>query len=245
MIHNIPCLCVVLFLSACATSHGVNQSASDTIPFKKSLQFERAIHFLNDKGDDTVVVPGQYSLQPRTAEEQSLLLVPAGEHHEKTTVIEVFPGKHEEELKHPRIVSFPGGSVSDLHYIAPLLPGGTGYETVGSYSGVWARGGWDGMVSGQLFQGTIQTEFDALEEMAKRITQLNGQGRLEANVAQQYLYALRNQQNILRQHASQLEESLSSGLNTNMQVGSQLHQVLSNAEKVKQTVNQSVTSNLR
>jgi hypothetical protein len=95
---------------------------------------ELTVHFLNPGGEDVVVNPGSYYVEP--AEEWIRLI--SGERTD-AILIQAQPITHGEKLDSAQLLSVPGEA--DRHHLLILFPNGTGLESVGTYSGIRPRGG--------------------------------------------------------------------------------------------------------
>jgi len=110
---------------------------TDGLPFA-TIELEKNIHFMTPNDEDVVVPPGFYTVE---AAPGGLQLIEGITPHEagEAFLIRANMRPYEEKVESPQTRSMPLDE--DAHYLALLLPDGQILETIGSYSGVRARGG--------------------------------------------------------------------------------------------------------
>ncbi len=98
-----------------------------------SIQLEQAVHFVTPGGENILVEPGTYEIERA---EEWLRLIP-GERRD-AILIQAHATSHDKELKTPQALSVSDKD-ADQHQVLLLLPDGTGWEAIGSYSGLRSR----------------------------------------------------------------------------------------------------------
>jgi hypothetical protein len=96
------------------------------------LNLEKGLYFKASGGDPVLVNPGEYVVE---VAEQGIQLMPTTEEG-KSFVIEAEKTAVEESL-----VLSTANANPDLQNFMVVMPDGIVYETVGSYTGIWPRGG--------------------------------------------------------------------------------------------------------
>jgi len=95
------------------------------------------LHFLTPAGDDVEMGRGSYRVGEA---ELWLKLVPVGEGAESAILIEAMAGMHEKQLAEVTAQLHQDPENSDVYHLALLLPEGSGFEAIGTVSGIRPRG---------------------------------------------------------------------------------------------------------
>ncbi|MGE0475071.1 MAG: hypothetical protein AB7P17_15660, partial [Nitrospirales bacterium] len=106
---------------------------SQPVPF--TLPY--TLHFLSISGDDVVLAAGSYRIEYA---ESWLKLVPDGEGPESAVLVEAIFGKHERQLADATVQLHQDSDNSDVYHLVLLLSDGSGFESVGTVSGIRPRG---------------------------------------------------------------------------------------------------------
>lgn len=229
-------MALVLSLAACATPEKASTPTTQHITFKKD------IHFLSEQAGDLLVDAGHYTVKPPLNQTESLQLVGPHSQGDMPLVIDAIEATHQETLEQPKVVSIGG---DELHYLALLLPEGIGYEVMGSYSGVWPRGGVGEMANRQVFQTALIKERQSLDKLKEHILDLVKQGRLVSTVSATYLKDLQPYQATVSKNLTALRTTDVLALQSAMQEASRIAQILSNAMKARHDIDNSLIHNIR
>ena len=97
-----------------------------------TVTLEQPVHFTTAEGSDVVLDAGSYAVE---AAEEWLRVIP-GERRE-AWLLEAIHTTHEEPLDAPE--AFATHEEGDQQHIVLLLPGGIGFESIGSVSGIRSR----------------------------------------------------------------------------------------------------------
>ena len=125
-------LCVISFSYATETK----MEAAAPLPFVPIMKLDREVHFLTPEGEDVPLPAGTYHIN---VSDPWLMLLPEGEVRSAMVLIEATQGNHEEHLTEAMVRAGPNDNDPGLFHLAVLLPDGTGWETIGSYSGIRPR----------------------------------------------------------------------------------------------------------
>ncbi len=106
------------------------------------------LHFLDASGDTVKLPPGTYRVE---ADGPVLKLLRDDPTHPPAVFIAAQSGVHEETLKETTVKIGPDKHNPDLYHLAALLTDGTGFEAVGSKSGVQARGTEYSFIRARIF----------------------------------------------------------------------------------------------
>ncbi len=118
-------------VAACATG-GTNSSDTD-VSAPAQIEFTTPLYFSSSDGRDLELPPGTYRVDPGSGRQLRL----TGVGSERVEAISAVEMTHEEDLRGAIALLIPEGD--DLH-LTLLLPGGRGWDAIGSGSGVRARG---------------------------------------------------------------------------------------------------------
>lgn len=102
-----------------------------------TVNLPQALHFLTPAGEDIMLSPDSYEVE---VVDSWLKLLPKGEARTAMVLIEALPGSHDEPVTEPVVRGQFDESNPDLFHLAVLLPDGTGWEALGTTSGVRPRG---------------------------------------------------------------------------------------------------------
>ena len=106
-------------------------------PSHPTLTLDAPVYFLTADGSSIHLDPGSYQIEP--AEEWLRIIPYKGTLHD-SVLLEAHLGIHEEDLQESEVHAFLMEG-EDLMHLVLLVPGGNVWETVGSVSGIWPRGG--------------------------------------------------------------------------------------------------------
>lgn len=112
------------------TIHPAKASDSPT----SSISLEREVHFLTPGGEDILIRPSSYQVEVA----EGWLRLISGPRRD-ALLIQAHATTHDNDLNAPQALSV-SDEEADQHQILLLLPGGTGWEAMGSYSGLRSRG---------------------------------------------------------------------------------------------------------
>lgn len=117
-------------LSGCAKmplSDSGNEQDAMPIQFQKIVEFEREVHFLTPDGQDTVIQPGEYSIQ---AVPDGLQLQSVDHEKAQAVIVQADPVTHEQSVDSPEPLVMKDGE--DQQVVMVLMPGGEGLQATGS-----------------------------------------------------------------------------------------------------------------
>ena len=105
-------------------------------PEETSLQIslDKPVHVLGFDDQDVLLPEGAYLLEEAMENSLRVVAIPEME----ATIIQAVAISHEEAIEHPTALAIREGD--DQQHLILLMPGGKGYEAVGSYSGLQTRG---------------------------------------------------------------------------------------------------------
>lgn len=106
-----------------------------TVASAPTITLEKAVHFTSPSGEDVVIGPGTYEVE---AVKEGLRLTPKDGKAEDAKVIQANPTPHPETIHATKAVAESLGE--DALRVALRRADGTGFEAVGSFSGVRSRG---------------------------------------------------------------------------------------------------------
>ena len=125
----------MLFGGASTNAQDTRETEAGQEEFEQFIELERAVHFLNPTGEDTVVSAGAYTVE---SGDGVLRLIPDGDQQSQPITIQAEATTHEESVAVASPISTRIDE--DKHAVALLFPQGKILQSVGSYSGVRARG---------------------------------------------------------------------------------------------------------
>ena len=99
------------------------------------VELKQALHFGDPDGNDVEVNPGTYSVSHTEGNQLQLYSV-----NKEPLRVQAQPGDHTESITQPKAMLLPDGEDVTLVSVMLLLPGGTGWEAIGSTTGVQSRG---------------------------------------------------------------------------------------------------------
>lgn len=132
MRHNAIISSLICFLLFALVGNGI--AATPTLPI---VELATPIHFLTPAGEDVEVAEGAYRVD---AAESWLKLFPEGQAPSAVILLEAKRGDHDEELTDSIAYLEANPDNPDVFHLAMLHKDGTGFEAVGSASGVYPRG---------------------------------------------------------------------------------------------------------
>lgn len=114
----------------------VDEQAAETAASSAAISLEKSVYFIDTNGAPIEIVAGDYVVDAA----YGTLVLFDGDGIARA--IQARWDAHDLELDYPIAVSLAGDTEaeSDYHYIAVLMPGGSGLEAGGTYSGVRPRG---------------------------------------------------------------------------------------------------------
>ena len=125
-----PVIGLLLFLSVMVV---IGNARAEPLP-TPTVEFKRPLHFLTPGGEDIIVQEGTYEVGQAT---EWIQLIPVGGNKTEALLVEATPITHNETIG--VATTFSVSEHEDEHVLRLLLPGGTGLESVGSYSGVRSK----------------------------------------------------------------------------------------------------------
>jgi len=123
--------CGLLALVYACTTPQPTKTAEKASPI---IEIDRDTHFLTPAGEDVVVFPGAYLVQP---EKEGLRLIAEEGTSSESVVIEASGQTHDQKLTGPTALTL--SEKEDEQVVVLLMPDGKGWEATGSHSGVISR----------------------------------------------------------------------------------------------------------
>ena len=124
--------------SGCASTHlqdSGNEADAGPVPFTSMVEFDQAMHFLNQEGEDVIISAGDYYVDPV---QNGLRLKSVHNEEAVAVIVKAETTTHDRTVEIPESVSMKEGA--DQQVVMMLMPDGQALEAVGSTSGIQGRG---------------------------------------------------------------------------------------------------------
>lgn len=144
--RRLPFIGLLLFLSVMVV---IGNTRTETLS-TPTVEFTQPLHFLTPGGEDVIVQQGTYEISQAS---EWLQLIPVGGDKIQAMLVEATPITHNETIGVPTALSVSDSE--DEYVMRLLLPGGTGLESVGSYSGVRSKAVRRLITQGTQLQGQL------------------------------------------------------------------------------------------
>ena len=175
------------------------------------IHLDQALHFGSSDGQNLLVPPGEYLVEPITEGEPRLVFW----HEQGTVTLQATRTTHDQRVKTPEAYLVQEDDYEDLYHMVVFMPDGTALEATGSLSGIQTRGDLHGGRHYQLDTATGVVQFGngrqgrRLPTGQPNITAQyrNGSGSRESELEMITLQALMSQ----RQAAQQSTQALING----------------------------------
>jgi hypothetical protein len=136
-------LAVPVLMSGCSqvqvqpdtTETTVGEENAGPVVFQKLVEFDGEVHFLTPDGRDTVIQPGEYSVE---SVPNGLRLQSVDYEKAEAVIVQAEPVTQEQSVDGPEPLVMKEGE--DQLVVMVLMPGGEGLQATGFYEGIQTRG---------------------------------------------------------------------------------------------------------